>query len=111
MRAELSMRRAARPDEVRVIRVGEPVRACPCRRHDCRLLKGQHRIARAGGDEEIRDRFRSLCVRDGVPAPVEDGEPRSLSRGNLGDELCSAERGGAELEMPCPGTADRAAAE
>src|SRR5207244_12611361 len=97
--------------EIRVVGIREPICPRASRAHHRGFLKGEHGVARPGGDEDVRDRLRSLRIRDCVTDTIEHGELRALSRRDLRDEVSSGRRGGAKLEMRRARAAERAAAE
>ena len=86
-RTDLHLRGAAGPDEVRVIRVRQPVRSRLRGAHDLALLERDHRVARARSRKHISDRAHPFRVRHRMPPPVEDAELSSGSPRDRGDEL------------------------
>ena len=115
-RLELRMRGAARPHEVRVVGVREPVRVGARRRHDGALLEHEHDLGRARGDEGVRDRLRPLRVGDRVPRALEHVQLRARPRGDRGEERarprsprCGSRGAGRSgpLSEPAPSSAPR----
>ena len=81
---DLRLSGAARAHEVRVIRVGKPVRTGFRSAHDRTFLEGERGVTGACSGERVGNDFRTFGVRDDVPAPLLDGEPRDLR-----EQLCS----------------------
>jgi hypothetical protein len=88
------VRGTTRPDEIRVVGVGESVRLRARLTHDGALLELEHEPTSAGEGERVLDGAPSLRVRDGVATAVGDGERREL-----GEERGSVERVRADLEV------------
>ena len=76
-RPDLSLRRATRPDEVRVIGVRQPVGPRLRRSHHALLLEGEHGVARTRRGERVRDRPQPFGVGDRVPAALEHIQPHT----------------------------------
>lgn len=98
-RAELLVRCLARPDEVGVVGVREPVRTRPCPRHDRTLLEHQHGLTRTGESKYVRDRLESLRVGHGVALAVEDGQTPSFVGRDPSEESRSIAAGAANLQV------------
>ena len=94
---DLRLSGAARANEVRVIRVGETVCAGLRGAHDCTLLEGERGVTGSCCSKCIRNDFRTLGVRDDVPAPLLDGEPCDLR-----EQLRSIPRGRSDLQVRRP---------
>ena len=90
-RLELFLRRAARPDQVCVIGVGEPVRLGARGRDHGALLEGEHGVARTGRVEHRLDRVQPLGVRDGVPPPVAHAETGAVGGSDATEEVRALE--------------------
>ena len=83
----LPVRGARRADEVRVVRVREPVRARARRADDRALLEDEHRVARACGREHVADRRRRPsrtrrrdAPRSSTPSPSPSRRARSARK-------------------------------
>ena len=100
--AKLRLRGAARADDVRVVRVGEPVRPRAGRGDDGALLEAERGPVGAEEGEELGDRVRGLRVGDGVPAAVVDGEAESLGVRQRGEELGALDVRAPKLEVGVP---------
>ena len=110
-RAQLLVRRATRANEVRMIGIREPICSGARRRHHRTLLEDEHRPAGAGEREDAGDRLHSLCIRDGMPGPIEDGEVDFLLSRHADQEVRAFRLGSSDLEVRRAWTAERAAAE
>lgn len=110
-RAKLLVRRATRANEVRMIGIREPICSGARRSHHRTLLEDEHRPAGAGEREDAGDRLHSLCIRDGMPSAVENGEVDFLLPGYADEEVRALRPGSADLEVRRAWTAERAAAE
>ena len=109
--SKLVVRSTARPDEIRVVGVGQAV--CPRARgrHDRALFEKQDGAARAGKGECVRDRLYSLRISDGVPSAIEDTEANSLLLGYPREEVGAVDPGATDLEMRRAGPAEGTTAE
>jgi hypothetical protein len=96
---QLVVRSSARPNEVRVVGIRQAIGARASRRHDRALFEQQHGPARAGKGECVSDRFDSLCVRDGVPPPVEDSEMHTFFVCDAGEKVGALGSCAADLEV------------
>jgi hypothetical protein len=110
-RAELLVRRPARPHEVGVVGVRKAVGAGARAGHDGALLEDEYRLARAGQREDVRDRLHPLCVCDPVPFAVEHAEAPALLRRDPSDERCTLDPSAPDLEVRGSWTAKRSSAE
>jgi hypothetical protein len=110
-RAELLVRRSARPHEIGVVGVGKAVGAGASTSHDGALFEEEHSLARAGKREDVRDRLHPLRVCDRVPFAVEDAEVPALLRRDPCDERCALSPGASDLEVRRAWTAKRPCAE
>ena len=109
--SQLVVCRSARADEVRVVGIRQPVCPRARRRHDRALFEEQDGPAGAGKRERVRDRFDSLCVRDGVPPAVEDTETHSFLVCDAREEVGALGSCAADLEVGRTRTAERTASE
>ena len=105
------MRRPCRPDEVRVVGVGEPVRCRRGRTHHGVLVDGERGVARTGEREQVGDRLRAAGGRSRIPGPLADTELDSLGRRDPGEIGRSRQVGAAQLEIDRPGAGDCAGSE
>ena len=105
------MRGAARADEVRVVRVREPVRVGADRRQHRALLEHEHDVGRAGGDEQRRRSLGALRIGNCVAPTVEDAEHRPRRAATLGEEPAPSRLARADLEVRVARAAERAGAE
>jgi hypothetical protein len=110
-RAELLVRRSARPHEIGVVGVRKTVGAGARAGHDSALLEDEDCLARAGQREHVRDRFHPFGVCDRVPCAVEDAEAPALLRRDPSDERCALNPCAPDLEVRGAWTAKRSSAE
>ena len=96
---ELLPGRAARPDEVRVIGVCEPVRTRLRGADDTSLREGQHGARGARRRQHFRDRLGAFRIGERMARALLDAELDLLGGRDLGDELRAAPLPRAELEM------------
>ncbi len=106
-RLELGVGGPARTNEVRVICIREAIRVGPDRRQHRALLEHEHGVRCTGGDECVRNGFRSFGVRDRMTAAIEDAQLGALTRGDGREEVRSFELGGPNLEMWVARSAER----
>ena len=98
-RAQLDVRGATRPDEVRVVGVCEPV-CLGARRADDRVLVERERgVAGTGQRESVGDRLGSLRVGDCVATPVVDVQLGTAHGRQPRNQLRPLAIGEAQLEM------------
>ena len=93
------VRRAAGADEVRVVGVGEPVRARARGPHDRALLQRERGLARAGGCEDARDPVDALRIGDHVVGALGDAQLATLGGRGGGDRVRALAGLAAHLEM------------
>lgn len=108
---ELVVCRPARSNEVRMIRVGQAVRARTRRGHDRPLLEEEYGPTCAGERERVSNRLGSLGVGDGVAAAFQHTQAHSRFVGDPCDELGALDPGGADLQVRRARTAERPATE
>src|SRR5262245_37354803 len=108
---KLLVRRTARANEVRMVGVGESIRARSRRGQDGALLEDEHGAAGAGECEHTLDRVDAFRVGDRVAAAVDDPQLDSLLRREARDEVRTLQFGAAQLEVRGPRAAERGAAE
>jgi hypothetical protein len=101
----------ARPDEIRVVGIRQPVCARARGRHDRALFEEQDRAAGARKRECVGDGLDSLRVGDGMPSTIEDAEAHSFVAGDSREEVGTVDPCAADLEMRRAGPAERASAE
>jgi hypothetical protein len=101
----------ARADEIRVVCVREAIGARASGGHDRALFEEQDGPAGAGKREGVRDRFDSLCVRDGVSAAIEDAEAYAFLVCDAREEVSALGARTADLEVRGTRTAEGAPAE
>jgi len=78
------------PNEVRVVRVRQAVRARPRRGHYRALLEEEHGLVRAREREDVRDRLQPFGVRDRMATAVENAESNPFARRELREEAGAA---------------------
>jgi hypothetical protein len=103
------MRCARRADEIRVVRVGEAVRARFRRADDGAFLQQEDRVARSGRREEVGDRLGALRIGDGVAPAVEDAQAQPVATCELDEKLGAGEPGRTNLEVGRARATDRSA--
>ncbi len=108
---ELPPRGAARTDEVRVIRIREPIRPRARLGDDRALLERQHGLRRAHEREQRLDRLQALRVRQRVRRPFDDRELDALGSRKPCEERRRVERGRPQLEVRRAGERERSRAE
>jgi len=91
---DLRLGSPARADEVRVVRVGETVCAGLRSANDCTLLEGERGVARPCDSKCVGNDFRTLGIRDNVPAPLLDGQACDFRQ-----QLCSVPGRGSDLQV------------
>jgi hypothetical protein len=97
--AELSASGTARPHEVRMVGVREPVGACLRRPDYGTLGERQDRASRAGSREELPDRCRTFRVRRRVIAALLHGQRDPLCFRHVRQELGACATARAKLEV------------
>jgi len=102
---------ATRPDEIRVVGVGESIGARTGRGEDGALLEHEHRAPRAGKREHALDRVGTFCIGDGMPAAVGHPELHAFFRCETRDEVRALRFCRAKLEVRRARTAERRTAE
>ena len=101
----------ARADEIRMVCVRQAIGARASGGHDRAFFEEQDASAGACKRECVRDRFDSLCVRDGVSASVEDAEAYAFLFCDAREEVSALGARAADLEVRGTRAAERAAAE
>ena len=109
--AQLLVRCTARPHEIGVICVCEPVRTGAGRRHDGAFFEHEDRSSGARQCEHACDRIDALGVRDGMATAVDDMEVDLFLRRDSREELRALRLRAAELEVQRPRATERSAAE
>ena len=94
-----------------MVGVRKPVRVGAQPGHDRPLLEREHRVPRAGRDQQRLDLLRPLRVGNGVAPAVEHAQLRPTRCGEPGEEVGARERGGPELEVRRARPRERPAAE
>jgi len=89
----LAVRGTRRADEVRMVRVCEPVRARSRRSDNGAFLEEEDGIARAGDSKQVGDCLGALRVCHGVATPVELAQAQALPAGEVGEKVCAGETG------------------
>ncbi len=108
---ELREGRAALADEVRVIRVRQPIGVGPEPRDERPLLECEDGLGRAG-DRQVRlDAVPALRIRRRVRLAVEHAHADSRGGRDASDEGCARVKGRPHLEVRRPGAAERPRAE
>ena len=110
-RLYLRVRSAARPDEIRVVRICETVCSGAGRREHRVLLESEQDVVRADDPEHVRDRLDPLRVGDRMTRAVGDAKRDLLLFRNGRDELCPVERRRPDLEVRIRRAGQRAGAE
>ena len=110
-RTQLLVGRTARANQVRMVGVGEAIRARAGRAEDGALLEDEDGAARAGECEHALDRVQPFGISDGVPASVGDPELDSFFGGEACEEVSALRFGAAKLEVRRARAAQRAAAQ
>ncbi len=98
-RLDLELGGTARPDEVRVVRVGQAVRLRARVGHDRALFEREHRFGRTGEREQRLDRVPALGVGRSVARALHHAERDVELSGDLLDERRGRQRCASELEM------------
>lgn len=109
--AELLVSGTTRPNEVRVVGVGESIRARTGRGENRALLEHEHCATGARERENSLDRIDAFRVGDGMTATVCDPELDAFFRRETRNEFGALGFGGAKLEMRRPRTTERRTAE
>ena len=110
-RLELRVRGAARPHQVGVVGVREPVGVGARRGEHGLLLEREHEVDGAGRHQDVGDRLGSLGVGGRVRAPLLDAELGAEAGRERGEEARSVGLGGADLEVRVARAAERSGAE
>jgi hypothetical protein len=92
---------SARAHEIRMVSVGDAIRAGASRRDDRSLFEREHRASGTGQREHVGDRIDPLCVRSNVPTAVNHRERRALAARKVGDEARAVGRRRADFQVGC----------
>jgi hypothetical protein len=108
---ELRARRAALADEVRVIRVGEPVGVRAQAGDESPLFEHEHGVRRPRDREVPLDRLPALGIRSRMRVAIDHPHPNAGRRGDAPDERRARMERRADLEVRRPRATERPGAE
>ena len=98
-RAQLLVGGTTRADEVRVVGIGQPIRARTGGAQDGALLEDEHRAACAGESEHSLDRVQPFRIGDGMAAAIGDPKLDSFFRREAREEISALHFRAAKLEV------------
>ena len=107
----LFVRGARGPDEVRMVRIRQPVCARPGRPDDGAFLEQKDCVARSGGSEKIADRLGALRVGKGVASTIQHPKVEPVPLGEVDEKLSAGQPTGADLEVRRAWAAHRSSAD